>query len=126
MAVPLREQGEPLPPDFPYSGQWLDKPRMFIYAPTAEQWGGDLQFTAELYASQENWCFGFDAEQLARLLGTDLASVLEANRDGRLELENVEANTPTGEGATMKRYTFRLGRKTGALIVERLQAAGNA
>jgi hypothetical protein len=128
MSVPLRNQGTPLPPEFPYSGEWLDEPRIFLYVPTVEQRGipGNPQFTAEINPTSDNWCFGFDAQQLAFLLETTADILFLRNRLGGLALENVEANTETGEGATMKRYTFRLGEKTAALIIESLWVAGHA
>ena len=128
MAIPLRDQGTPLPPDFPYSGEWLDQPRIFLYLPTPEQRGlpGAPAFTAEVNPTSDNWCFGFDAEQLAMEFGTDVETLLSSNKRRELTLENVEANTETGEGATMKRYIFGLEGKVCALIIESLGAFGTA
>lgn len=128
MSVPLRGQGAALPPDFPYEGEWLDEPRIFLYAPTdARRSGhGAPQFTAEINPTADDWSVGFNAHQLAAALGITVQVLFAGNQTGDLMLENVEANTKTGEGATAKRYTFRLGEKTGAMIIERLAALGRA
>jgi hypothetical protein len=52
--------------------------------------------------------------------------LFQANEDRELTLENVEANTPGGEGATVKFYTFRLGDVEAVLRFERFGIAGNA
>ena len=33
MPIELAGQGEPLPAEFPYRGEWMLKPRMFLYIP---------------------------------------------------------------------------------------------
>lgn len=41
-------------------------------------------------------------------------------------LEMVEADTPDGEDATAKRYTFSIGDKTGALTITTPTFSGTA
>jgi hypothetical protein len=128
MSVPMRNQGTPLPPNFPYKGEWLDVPRIFLYRPEGERPRtlGKPQFTVEINPTQDDWSFGFDAEQLAIGFGITVDALFAGNRNGDLTLENVESNTPTGEHATAKRYTFRNGGKTVALIIENPGITGTA
>jgi hypothetical protein len=111
--VPLIGQGAPLPPDFPYSGEWLLAPRMFLYRPTEGQRviPGKAHFTAEVSPNSEHWSFGFDAVYLADQFGVSVADIFAANATGGLTLEDVAANTPTAEDATVKIYTFGLDNR---------------
>jgi hypothetical protein len=128
MAVTLTGQGEPLPAEFPYKGEWMLKPRMFLYTLDEATAVAPIvpQFTAELNAYQEDWSFGFDARNLARCFCISSDAVREANRRGELTLENVLANTPDGENADVKIYVFRYAGKTVEMVIERLKHAGSA
>jgi hypothetical protein len=53
-------------------------------------------------------------------------SLFQANRHRKLTLENVEASTPDGEMALIKRYTFRVGANETSLSVQTLGQAGSA
>jgi len=55
-------------------------------------------------ANRDDWCFGFDSEQLATALNITTDSLFQANRDRKLTLENVEASTPDGEMALIFRF----------------------
>jgi hypothetical protein len=118
MSIPLRGQGNPLPVGFPYDGQWILEPRMFLVVseddtttdPTA-------RFTTHISQTDDDWSFGFDAVQLAAALGIEVHEILQANRERRLNLEMIEADTPGGEGFTAKRYTFSVGDKVGSLTI---------
>jgi hypothetical protein len=76
------------------------------------------RFTASLNDNRDDWCFGFDSEQLAAALNIRTDSLFQANRHRKLTLENVEASTPDGE---MCRHTppgapsgaLKLGRRNG-------------
>jgi hypothetical protein len=128
MALALFGQGSPLPEDFQYQGEWVLKPRMFLYTPTTEQRGapGKPTLTIEVNAGTDDWSFGFDVTAIAAGFGVSPESLMEANRLQKLTLERIEANTPTGEGASMKRYVFGLdGKEAGATIVVS-QASGTA
>ena len=89
MPIPLKGQGNPLPPNFPYRGEWM-------------------------------------LEQLAAALNITTDSLFQANRHRELTLENVEASTPDGEMALIKRYTFRVGANEMSLSVKTLGQAGSA
>jgi hypothetical protein len=120
MAIHLRGQGTPLPPGFPYRGAWLMEPRLFLYRPTPEQEGtpGKPVFTAEIKPATDEWSVGFDATRLALGLGVSIDALFEANQCGDLTLDRIEADTPTGDDATVKRYVFALnGKEAGATIV---------
>jgi hypothetical protein len=95
MSIELSGQGQPLPPDFPYRGDWMLKPRIFLYiqdepsvvAPTVPQ------FTVSLNTYDEDWSFGFDATVLATAFEMTTEALLTANRRGELTLEKVLADT---------------------------------
>jgi hypothetical protein len=120
VSIPLNGQGNPLPPNFPYRGEWILEPRMFLYVPDqAESTTSNApRFTASLNDNRDDWCFGFDSEQLAAALNITTDSLFQANRHRKLTLENVEASTPDGE---MCRHTppgapsgaLKLGRRNG-------------
>ena len=80
---------------------------MFLYVPDqAESTASNApRFTASLNDNRDDWCFGFDSEQLAAALNITTDSLFQANRHRKLTLENVEASTPDGEMALIKRYT---------------------
>jgi hypothetical protein len=126
--IPLKGQGNPLPPNFPYCGEWILEPRMFLYIPDRAQSTASSapRFTASLNDNSDDWCLGFDSEQLATALNITADSLFQANRHRELTLENVEASTPDGEMALIKRYTFRVGASKASLSVQTLGQAGSA
>ena len=128
VSIPLNGQGNPLPPNFPYRGEWILEPRMFLYVPDqAESTASNApRFTVSLNDNHDDWCFGFDSEQLAAALNITTDSLFQANRHRKLTLENVEASTPDGEMALIKRYTFRVGANETSLSVQTLGQAGSA
>jgi hypothetical protein len=127
MAVPLSGQGMELAPGFPYRGQWIHKLRIFVFLPDADRDNYTTpQFTVHLNKMDDDWCSGFDAFQLASAIGITVNELLEANRERRLTLEQVWADTPNGEGATAKQYTFRVGEKQGSLIIKAQTQFGSA
>lgn len=128
MALFLFGQGSPLPEDFPYQGEWLLKPRIFLYLPTNEQRGtpGKPTFTVEINAASDEWSVGFDVGEIAAGFGLSAENLLEANRSQHLTLERIEADTPTGEGASMKRYIFGMDGKEMGVTIIRPHAAGIA
>jgi hypothetical protein len=128
MSVELAGQGEPLPADFPYHGEWMLKPRMFLYVSDELTTGAPTvpQFTASVNIGREDWSFGFDATRLASAFDITTEALREANRRGELTLENVLANTPGGENATHKIYVFGYKGKTVEMNIEQLTQAGSA
>ena len=128
MSIELNGQGEPLPPDFPYRGDWILKPRMFLYVPDEPSVVAPTipQFTVSLNTYDENWSFGFDATSLAAAFGITTETLLRANRRGELTLEDVLVDTPNGENATIKTYVFGHSGKTVQMNIERLKQAGRA
>ncbi len=128
MPVDLNGQGEPLPHDFPYKGDWMLKPRIFLYVPDEPTTVAPTvpQFTVWLNALDENWSFGFDVTRVAAAFETTPEAILIANRRGELTLENVFANTPNGDNATAKIYVLGFGGKTVDMIIEAISQAGRA
>lgn len=74
----------------------------------------------------EDWSFGFDATVLATAFEMTTDALLRANRRGELTLENVLADTPDGENATIKTYVLGHNGKTVSMNIERLAQAGRA
>jgi hypothetical protein len=128
MSVELAGQGEPLPTEFPYQGEWMLKHRMFLYIPDEPTTVAPTvpQFTVSLNTSEENWSFGFDATRMAVAFDVTTEAVREANRRGELTLETVLASTPDGENADRKIYVFGYRGKTIEMTIERLTRAGTA
>jgi hypothetical protein len=126
--IPLKGQGNPLPPNFPYRGEWILEPRMFLYVLDQAQSTASSapRFTASLNDHRDDWCLGFDSEQLAAALNITTDALFQANRHRELTLENVEASTPDGEMALIKRYTFRIGASEASLNVQTLGQGGSA
>ena len=95
---------------------------MFLYVPdqTESTASNAPRFTVSLNDNRDDWCFGFDSEQLAAALNITTDSLFQANRHRTLTLENVEASTPDGEMALIKRYTFRVGANETSLSVQTL------
>jgi hypothetical protein len=127
MSIELRGQGNPLADDFRYSGQWILENRIFLFVEDAARTGDPTapQFTPFINYGREDWIVGFAARQLAAALGTTMAELFEANRARRLTLENAEPGA-TEDGASAKRYTFRLGGKEGSLIIASPTHIGSA
>jgi hypothetical protein len=128
MSVELAGQGETLPADFPYRGEWMLKSRIFLYVPDEPTNVAPTvpQFTVSLSTLEENWSFGFDASRLAAGFNITTESLREANQRGELTLEDVLANTPGGENATSKIYIFGYKGKIVEMTIEQLTQAGTA
>lgn len=71
-------------------------------------------------------CVGFDAVQIAAALGVDVATVVEANKDGTLICLGTAVVPPSHGGRTATEYGFRLGDRQGSLTVEIDQQEGSA
>lgn len=84
------------------------------------------QFTAHVNQMADDWSFGFDATQLASALEITVDELFDANSTLKLVLEQVEADTPTGEEARRKRYTFCVDNKETSLIIETQTRSGSA
>ena len=84
------------------------------------------QFTVSLNTLDDNWSFGFDVSRLATAFCTTADALLEANRRGELTLDNVLADTPDEENASLKTYVFGLGGQTIRVNIERLTQMGRA
>jgi hypothetical protein len=102
---------------------WLTLARQ---AEREKRWLDAASYTASLNDNRDDWCFGFDSAQLAAALNITTDSLFQANRHRKLTLENVEASTPDGEMALIKRYTFRVGANEMSLSVQTLGRAGSA
>jgi hypothetical protein len=77
-------QGNPLPEDFPYKGEWLLEPQLFLYRPDAQHMAGDRELTPVVSAGGQNWSHGINAVQLAFALRVGVDKLLECNRNGTL------------------------------------------
>lgn len=110
-------QGEPLPPDFAYQGQWLAD-NVFLYANDAHALRSDApRFTARARTSDGEIHLGFSVDQVAHVLGVTPEDVLVANRNGTLTASIGERPAPTPSGTQGIRYVFRIGSRVGSLTV---------
>ena len=109
--IPLVGQGEPLPADCPYTGEWLHKDKLFLYQPSGEQLQR-LELTASFKRADGEWCLGFNAVILASELGAWNEEIFEHNRTRTLILEVVGPAPPNSEGRAL-RFTFSVSA-TGA------------
>ena len=91
--IPLIGQGEPLPADCPYTGEWLHKDKLFLYQPSGEQLQR-LELTAGFKRADGEWCLGFNAVILASELGAWNEEIFEHNRTRTLILEVVGPAPP--------------------------------
>ena len=124
--VPLRNQGEPLPPDFPYQGQWIHKPRMFLYRPTNQQSLGGAEITAVVNEGSAEYSFGINAAQLGLELHTDIEAIFKHNAANTLYLVTAEDVAPTMGANLAKRYIFQIGDRQGSMTMEWGGPSGNA
>jgi hypothetical protein len=116
--IPLRGQGKLLPPDCPYTGQWILEDRLFLYRPTNRQ-PQTLELTAGFRRADGEWCLGFNAMTLATQLGVGSEEIFEHNRTQTLILEGVAPAAPQGGGVAAKIYIFHIGDdRRAALLVE--------
>jgi hypothetical protein len=86
-------QGQELPTDCGYVGQWISKPTLFLC--TLPDWTPAVQFTPR-FEFRGRWPVGFVAEHLARLLGVSAGEVLALNRRGTL---TVTAEPPASDAS---------------------------
>jgi hypothetical protein len=117
MPFPLAQQGEQLADDFGYAGQWILKPRLFLFTTDVEK--GDPsapQFTTYKNYGRDDWMVGFDARIIAVAIGITKDEILEANRTRQLTLERTEEGI-MDDGSPAKRYTFRVGDREGPVII---------
>ncbi len=128
MTIELNGQGNPLPFGFPYKGEWLLQPRIFLYSLSKEADPplDKPQFAVEIAIGSPAWSFGFSASAIASQFGVSEDDLFEANRNGQLTLEKVEADTPDGVNATLKIYTLGLFEKTARIEYRRFPAVGRA
>ena len=119
--VPLRNQGEALPPDFPYEGQWIHKPRVFLFRPSAQQSLGGPEMTSVV-----NDAFGINSMQLAFELRINSEEIFEHNRARTLHLVTAEDVPPTMGAAFAKRYVFQVRNRQAVITTEWGGPSGNA
>ena len=110
--TPLSGQGEPLPDDVPFQGEWLTRDALFLYRPSdiSAPVSGNVRFVAGFQAPDGEWCLGFDAALLARELGVGIDDLFSHNRAGSLHLAFAPAAATQGGNAML--YRFRVGETT--------------
>ena len=118
--IPHDGQSEPVPDDFPLSGEWLIKDHVFLYHPEEnEEIGGTApRFTRAWVAGDGFWRLGFDAGQLAAAFGISIDDLFIANRRGAFELVETADVPPRHGGERAKRYVFSLGGSRRAVTIE--------
>jgi hypothetical protein len=111
--IPLRGQGNRLPRDCPYDGEWLLDEISFLYRSTPTLPAADSQLTAGFRRADGEWCVGFDSSVLANGLNVTVDELFAANRARSLKLATVEDVAPARGGAAAKRYVFALSNCSG-------------
>lgn len=124
--IPLAGRGKPLPPEFPYKGQWLLENRMFLYRPTEQRSVGGPEMTTTLNEGRPNWCFGLNSMQLAFALRVGSEELFEHNRACTLFLVRTDDVPPIRGASQAKRYIFQIGDRQTVIIVEGVGPSGNA
>jgi hypothetical protein len=79
-AFQLSGQGKPLPKDFPYKGEWLVEPRIFLYRPENPHDTGIPEITPVHQLSESEWCFGINSITLSRNFGVGSHEIFAHNR----------------------------------------------
>jgi hypothetical protein len=104
--IPLRGQGEPLPADCPYGGEWLIENKMFLYrSPELTQ----METMAMFPGLNGELCFGFNARDMAEQLGIGSDAVFQHNRSRTLILVGIADVPPFLCGIAAKSYRFSIG-----------------
>jgi hypothetical protein len=126
--MPLKGQGKPLPPDFPYQGEWLLENRIFLYRPAAQTslGGGSPEMTPTLNEGTPDWCFGINSMQLAWTLRVGSEEIFKHNRAGTLFLVRTDDVPPTHGATHAKRYIFQIGDRQAPIIIEAGGLSGSA
>ncbi|MBB3456286.1 hypothetical protein FHT86_004594 [Rhizobium sp. BK313] len=127
MSIPLLGQGNALPEGFPYQGFWILEPRIFLFI-SDDQPTRDIhapRFAEIINPNGDDWAFGFDAHLLAEALSVSQQDLFAANGIGRLTLESIASDTPDGEDATIKRYTFGLRGRHATVVIQNLDSYGH-
>lgn len=124
MAVPnslsLDGQGNPLPEHFPYKGEWLLDPQLFLYRPDANQTAGDRELTPVVSAGGQNWSYGINAVQLAFALRVGVDKLFECNRNGTLVFVCSDEVAPNRGTLPALRLIFKIDDRQTAIILEGL------
>ena len=124
--VPLRNQGEPLPPDFPYKGQWIHKPRMFLYHPKVQHSLGAPEMTPVVDVDKPDWSFGINAKNLAWDLQVSIEEIFAHNSVRTLFLVTAFDVGPTFGATHAKRYVFQIGNRQTTITIEGGGPSGRA
>ncbi|MGD0186133.1 MAG: hypothetical protein ABSC25_12905 [Roseiarcus sp.] len=112
-------QGTPLPPSFPYKGQWVAPPLVFLYEDDRHLIGGAAQrFNVFVPLASGDLATGFSAEQLAGAFVVTTERILESNADGSLLLLGTTDAKPAHGGISAKGYVFGLAGEKRCLVVE--------
>ena len=124
--IDLAGQGNPLPTDFPYKGQWILEPRIFLYRPENQQSLGRPEMTPVVDPGSPNWSFGINSMQLAWQLHVGSEQIFAHNKAGTLLLVRVD-DVPASAGAThAKRYIFQIGDRQAGITIEGGGPSGSA
>jgi hypothetical protein len=118
--IPHDGQGEPLPPDFPFEGEWLGRNHVFLYRPEGTELVGGTapRFTRGWIADDGYWRLGFDAGQLAAGFGVSVEDLFDANRRGIFMIAGTADVDPSHGRERAKEYVFSLGGLTQTVIIE--------
>lgn len=108
--IPLEGQGEPLPLHFPYKGQWILEPRMFLYRPTYARAVPGTEMMPIFMGEDGKPVFGVSVTLLSALLLVSEDEVFAHNAARTLYLVTT-VDIPDAAGGPVKRYVFQIGPK---------------
>lgn len=120
---PYPGQGEPLPPECGYVGQWIIKDRLFLCRLPALESSGE--FTPSFVSESAHTCIGFTAAGLAQRFGISEDELLGLNVSKTLAVQ-VMPVLPRAGGTTARMFGFSDGRSIVTLVIEGGGQSGTA
>jgi len=111
-------QGKSLPANFPYEGEWILEPRIFLFRRNDQRSYGSPEITVTLNERGQNWCFGIDSTQLAQALKIESEAIFEHNRAGTLYIVRVDDVAPSPGATVAKQYIFQVGNNQAPMTIE--------
>jgi hypothetical protein len=113
----LHGQGKPLPPFLKLDGEWIIEGFLFLYHSESENISAGT-FTRQAERNDGQPCIGFNAAQVAAVLGVDVKALMKANRNRTLILLGTATVSPEHGGASATAYGFKIGDKQGYVTIE--------
>jgi hypothetical protein len=110
-------QGAPLPDSLQVKGQWVVEGFLYLYIDDTENVATGT-FSRQAGRLDDQLCVGFNAASVARSLGVDVATLMDANSNRALAVLGTAKVPPQRGGRDATAYGFRLGDKEGYVTIE--------